>query len=33
MIDVLKEGRSSVRKVSDHAAVKATVESVLAAIE
>ncbi|CAN7737705.1 histidinol dehydrogenase [Mesorhizobium amorphae] len=33
MIRVLKEGRSSVQKVNDHASVKAAVESVLAAVE
>ncbi|RWH67365.1 histidinol dehydrogenase [Mesorhizobium sp.] len=33
MIRVLKEGRSSVEKVNDHAAVKAAVEAVLADVE
>ncbi|RUW36804.1 MULTISPECIES: histidinol dehydrogenase [unclassified Mesorhizobium] len=33
MIRVLKEGRSSVEKVNDHAAVKAAVEAILADVE
>ncbi|TGS71685.1 histidinol dehydrogenase [Mesorhizobium sp. M3A.F.Ca.ET.201.01.1.1] len=33
MIRVLKEGRSSVEKINDHAAVKAAVEAVLADVE